>query len=402
MGSRTRLPFAGSLAAALLAALAACTTTEPGPRTGVAPSQNRFLHAEGRDLVDGQGLKIILRGICFGNDVWANRDTPTPTHHGEAEFRYIRSLGMNAVRFYLSYRFFEDDAAPFEYKAAGFAWLDQNFAWARKHGVYLILNMHVPQGGWQSVGGGGALWHDPANQQRFTALWRAIARRYRDEPALAGYDLLNEPMPTRSLEQWERLAAETVRAIREEDPEHAVFVERVFAVGEGSSADYNEDRNGRTNYVVVNDTNVVYEFHFYKPLGFTYQGAFWIPILEKARAAYPGPFLDLSGARLVADRRFVARELAPYLAFGKAKKVPLFLGEFGVLQDGLREGRNGAGWASDVIDLALKAGVSLTYHALHEEYFGFYATPATEPPGKRNEELAEVFARKFLGLTVGR
>ncbi len=381
-------------------AAAAAPPEPPAPqgRTGMEPSVNPFLHAQGRDLVDGQGRKILLKGIAFGNDVWSNRWIPPANHHGEAEYAELRGMGLNAVRFYLSYRFFEDDDAPFEWVPEGFAWLDRNFAWARAHGIYLVLNLHVPQGGFQSLGHGGALWRDPQNQQRFVALWREIARRYKDEPALGGYDILNEPVVAADPAEWERLARRTVAAIRAEDPAHAIFVERLNAViGSGPQPDWNEDRNGKMNFFLLDDTNVVYEFHFYKPMAFTHQGASWVPPLRNVSTSWPGPFRDWDGRTKTGDREYLARELAPYFAFRREHDVPLFLGEFGVVRWGFTGKRNGAGWVTDVLDLVLAEGVSFSYHSFHEEPFGLYGTAASAAPALRNEALAEVLARKAGG-----
>ena len=113
---------------------------------------------------------------------------------------------MNAVRFYMNYRTFEADAAPGKYLDDGWQWLDDNIAWAKSHGVYLILNMHVPPGGFQSLGNGKALWDRPELQDRLIALWTAIARHCKGEPTIAGYDLLNEPVVTRAASQWHDLA----------------------------------------------------------------------------------------------------------------------------------------------------------------------------------------------------
>jgi aryl-phospho-beta-D-glucosidase BglC (GH1 family) len=390
------------LAATALATLAlACATArqpgtfEPALRTGVSPAENPYLHAVGQDLVDGQGHKVILRGLCFGNVVWENPSAPQRAHHGEADFQYLHGLGVNAIRFYLNDALFEDDAAPGIYKPDAWAWLDQNFAWARANGIYLVLNVHVPPGGFQSNGGGGALWREKANRDRLVALWTAIATRYRDEPALAGYDLLNEPVTARSASEWENLARRTAAAIRERDPRHALFVERTNATGAGGSLNWDENRNGEMNFFLLDDTNVVYEFHYYKPMAFTHQGASWIPSLRGVETSYPGRFKDWDGSTRLGDRAYVERELAPYFAFGKRHQVPLFLGEFGVIRGGYEPGRNGTGWVADVIDVALAHGVSLTYHSFHEGAFGFYGNDGRSTPANRNEALAEVFAAKF-------
>jgi endoglucanase len=176
---------------------------------------------------------------------------------------------MNAVRFYMNDVTFEDAQSPGQWKASGWAWLDDNIAWAKKQSVYLILNLHVPPGGYQSLGKGTGLWESPEAQARFIALWRAIAERYRSEPSIAGYDLLNEPVVTKSIGQWQDLAERTIAAVRNVDPWHIVFVERVNSVGAGWY------ENAERNFFRVKDPNVVYEFHFYKPFHFTHQSAHW-------------------------------------------------------------------------------------------------------------------------------
>ncbi len=149
--------------------------------------------------------------MAFGNTVWANPANPPANHHGEIDYERAAAMGFNRVRFYFNYGIFEDDAAPYAYKQSGFDWIDQNIAWAKAHGITLIVNMHCPQGDFQSNGAGDALWNIPSNRQRFVALWKEIASRYADEPAILGWDLLNEPVVTKSLNQLRDLAAEPER-----------------------------------------------------------------------------------------------------------------------------------------------------------------------------------------------
>jgi len=228
----------------------------------------RFWRVDGDRIVNGAGKPVTLRGIAFGNEVWNHVALPT-SHHTARDFRQVADMGMNSVRFYLSYRSFEDDDAAGRYKESGWDWLDQNIEWAQAHGIRLILNMHDPYGGYQSQGEGVQLWQDEVAQKRFIDLWRAIAERYRAEPTIAGFDILNEPAPTVSIEQWKELAERTISEIREVNQEHMVFVERVNSVG----GDWSENEN--RNFFRVRDSNVVYEFHFYKPYHFTHQNAAW-------------------------------------------------------------------------------------------------------------------------------
>ena len=230
-------------------------------------------------LVDGDGAQVTLRGIAFGNEVWDHVAVPS-AHHSFRDFLQVANMNMNSVRFYLTYHTFEDDSKPGKYKQSGWDWLDQNVHWASDAGVRLILNMHDPVGGYQSQGGGNSLWTDEKAQDRFVALWKEIAHRYRAEPTIVGYDLLNEPAPTSRIHQWQRLAERTISAIREVDQVHPIFVERVNSV----AGDWAENEN--SNFFRVADPNVVYEFHFYKPYHFTHQNAAWSDFAAR-EAWYP-------------------------------------------------------------------------------------------------------------------
>ncbi len=125
----------------------------------------------------------------------------------------------------------------------------------------------------------------PASQRLTIDLWRKIAQRYRDEPTVIGYDLLNEPIPhfadtTRLYPLLEPLYRRIVAAVREVDTTHIVFL---------GGARWN------TNFHVFGapfDRKVVYTFHKY-----------WMPP--------------------------VAAEIREYVEFRDRWKVPIYMGESG-------------------------------------------------------------------------
>ncbi len=250
------------------------------------PSNNGFNHVAGTKIVDANNDPIRLQGIAFGNEVWSDKELPY-TDHSEIDFTRVKEMGMNCIRFYMNYKTFESDAAPYQYKESGWIWLDQNINWAKKNGIYLILNLHIPQGGFQSQGNSDALWTNLENQNRLTALWKAIANRYKDETQIMGYGLVNEPIPTNDISQWQQLAQRIRDEIRTVDKNHILFIERANAVkGKNETADY--------NFPAINDNNTAYEFHVYDPFQFTHQLFNWANPNDGGK--YPDESIIIPGA----------------------------------------------------------------------------------------------------------
>lgn len=286
-------------------------TPDPAPELG-PPVATGYYHAHGQQIVDPDGNICILKGISFGNMNYGNPSSVevengngVRNHHDAESYKEIATMGMDHVRFEFNYGLFEDDDAIGVYKESGFDWIDENIAAAKEAGVKLILQMKSPQGGYQestrkmygSNSGGKALWIDldengnilptenyKTNQDRLINLWKAIAERYKDEPTIIGYGLLNEPVvpqkntATETVDQWRELAQKIADAIRTVDNNHALFVEGIcsyFLPGNYDGTNWNLVSLADKQFT-INDTNTIYEFHFYEPLSYTHQGADWM------------------------------------------------------------------------------------------------------------------------------
>ena len=262
-------------------------------------AEDAFVHAEGRTLVC-RGRPYLIRGMAMGNDVWSNPSSAPVLDHDENSFRELAGLGFNSVRFYLNYALFEDDLRPFQYRQEGFDWLDLNIRWAKANDIRLILNMHYPQGGYQSQGNGDQLWTDRESQKRLIALWSAIAERYANEETIIGYGLVNEPYPVGKtdardgLRVWKELAQEIADNIRLHDPNHVIFVEKVLAVRDPVTGETDWNLSDAEQFVTIRDSNVVYEFHTYAPHSFTHQGFDWAGTANVV-STYPDSSLYVSG-----------------------------------------------------------------------------------------------------------
>lgn len=282
---------------------------------GCSGKEQSFIHVEGDKIVDGNGNKVWLKGIACGNGVWDNPTEPVWTSQDESSYEDMADMGFNCVRFYLNYQLFEDDSNPYVYKDAGFELIDKNIKWAKKNGIGLILNMHVPQGGYQSQGNGGNLWSDDENQSRLIALWSEIAKRYANNPNVIGYGVLNEPIVPDvgsvedSVDQCRDLMQRITDGIRQYDTNHIIFAERVCAV---------QDANGHSDWSIeigklqflLDDDNTAYEFHSYDPHSFTHQNMDWAGTLGSTMfypsddiivTSYIDNWVDCSSAKKVME-----------------------------------------------------------------------------------------------------
>jgi endoglucanase len=253
--------------------------------TSLASAQ--FAHTDHKQIVDGAGKPLLVRATNLGNwmvpegYMWLFEGGPqSPSEiralvlellgpEGSATFwqkwrenyvtrediALLHRAGFNAIRVPLHYSLFESDDAE------GFRLLDRLLGWSKAENLYLILDLHAAPGGQTGAniddsGGYPWLYDSPQEQEHLMAIWRRLATHYRDEPAVLGYDLLNEPIPhfpklaplNPALEPlYKKLTGE----IRKVDTHH------IFFLG-GAQWDTNFSVFGKPF-----DTNVAYTFHKY-------------------------------------------------------------------------------------------------------------------------------------------
>ncbi len=279
----------------LISILAAAVLIWIAPKSSEAASAMTFLHTRGQDIVNEQGEKILLRGVGLGNWIlpegymWkfgSQGDRPRKieklvndligpengrrfwsefrkNYITEADVGLISKLGFNSVRPAINSRLFLSEAGVPTGSEEGFLLLDNLVAWCKAHGVYVIIDMHGAPGGQtgqnidDSANDQPELFMEPKYQDQLLALWKAIAQRYKDEPAVAGYDLLNEPLPERTgaakkfKAQLEPLYKRIAKTIREVDSKHMLILE---------GADWANDWSVFSGPF---DGNLVYQFHYY-------------------------------------------------------------------------------------------------------------------------------------------
>lgn len=255
----------------------------------------QFLKTQGQDIVNETGEKVYLKGVGLGNwmlpegymwkfeeggdrprrieklisdmlgkeaatDFWKSFRANYIT---EADIKRIAELGYNSLRPALNARLFMDEENGYKFKEEGFLLLDQLIAWCKKYQLYVIIDMHGAPGGQtgtnidDSRNNVPELFTDMHNKDLLEALWIRIAKRYKDEPVVAAYDLLNEPLPevTGAAEKYKDqlvpLYKRLIKAIRQVDKKHMLTIEGY------------EWSNDWSLFDESLDSNAFYQFHYY-------------------------------------------------------------------------------------------------------------------------------------------
>lgn len=182
----------------------------------------------------------------------------------EADFQLAKALGFNFIRLPFWYRWFESDDAPYEYKEYGFQYLDRAIAWAREHGLYVMLDLHGAVGGqspWDHTGelSRGEFFLNREFQKRSAALWKELARRYKGDPTVFAYDLLNEPFSAKGVDDWTIAHDMIYDAIRSVDAHTIIIMEDGYKLEE----DKWKHKGFFPKPKKLGWTNVVYSIHFY-------------------------------------------------------------------------------------------------------------------------------------------
>ena len=177
----------------------------------------------------------------------------------DADFDNIAALGMNCIRLPFWYLNLQEEDGTWRTDAfVRMDWLVDR-AWQR--GIYTILDLHGAPGGQRaSADTNGRIrptaefWSSSAHQDRTVDIWENVSRHYSGNPAVAGYDLLNEPMDAPSSAAYWSLLDRIYRAVRTCDPDHIIILETSY---------------GNWNFDMLPDpalygwSNVVYHLHVY-------------------------------------------------------------------------------------------------------------------------------------------
>lgn len=197
-------------------------------------------------------------------------------HTQKADIDSMASWGFNSIRLPMHFGLFtlpvKEEPVPGKntWLPAGFEMVDSLLKWCKQDHIYLILDLHAAPGGQGNDlpiadrhPDEPSLWQSKANQDKTIALWQKLAERYKNEPYIGGYDILNETNwgfdnPTdlhgineQKNEQLRNFFISITNSIRKVDNRHIIFLE-----GNGFANNYN-------GMFPLWDNNLVISFHKY-------------------------------------------------------------------------------------------------------------------------------------------
>ncbi len=324
-----------------------------------------FVKASGTVLKnrDGNGEEVILNGYNLGNylltedwmtgfgtadepkipDEWTLRNILTArfgvaqaenllrvfenAYLNDYDFDLLSRTNVSLVRLPIYYRNLMDENGQFILNSQGqidFTQIDRVVDAMADRGIYTLLDLHGAPGSQNGEAHSGQkglskLFETSAageiSRARTETLWKEIAKHYKNNTWVLGYDLLNEPVGAPNSAVLADFYDRLYLAIRAIDSNHVIMMEGIW------------DWETLPNPMDRNWHNVAYQFHYYCPM-----------VAQPQKTDDPRPVMGVS----CADYGSMEERFAYQKAFIDAKvansrqelyQVPAMVGEFSAHDD---------------------------------------------------------------------
>lgn len=319
------------LAAGMIVGLSSCQTNPPQEALKPLPPF-AAISADDQHATMHRGMNIL-----GADPIW--RDPAGARFHPE-HFGRLRDAGFDTVRINL-HAFAHTDASG-AIDPAWFATLDRLLNTALSDGLTVILDEHDDIPCERDIAACGP---------RLQTVWDQLARRYKDYPNRLVFEMLNEPHGKLTADVWNAMLRQILAVIRASNPERNVIIgpSGWTSIDQLATFDLPED-----------DRHIIATVHYYWPMRFTHQGAFWVQ--ETA---------NLSGVTWGSDAEIanLNKDFDGVKAWGDAHHRPIFLGEFGAYEKGDMNSR--VRYISAVARAAEAHGFSWAYWQFDSDFIAY-------------------------------
>ena len=259
----------------------------------------------------------------------------------------------------------------------------------------VVTPLSLPGARWSQQNGDrfdDRLWSQPEYADQAVHFWSDLAAALADHPAVAAYNLLNEPVPEKNggvaedasvgeRQAWQLANAGTSRDL------HAFYSRMIAAIREVDALTpvmvdggwYANPRSLAAWPTRLADDRVLYAFHMYEPYAATSA-----PNMKRAQPLrYPGVQTGEGKARQTWDRDAVAAHVGTAFDWAKGQGLPptrVVAGEFGCM----RLWADCATYLGDVMDALDARGGHWAFYSFREDEWGGmdYELPPSVTPGQ--------------------
>jgi endoglucanase len=200
----------------------------------------------------------------------------------------------------------------------------------RAAGISVILDLHN-YCGYRTAASGyqvQRIGQGVVTEAHFVDLWMRLSTVFKDDPAVDGYGLMNEPADCYSpkltakerFKRWEATTQRVLMAIRDNGDTKRVFVSKMEV--SGATKVWSEEYPAP--WITDPANNFVYEQHHYSDDN--HSGTYTRSYTTEVQRAHAEGYADIHARDLA--------YLAPYLDWCKRFNAPCFIGEYGVPTSG--------------------------------------------------------------------
>jgi endoglucanase len=311
---------------------------------------------------------LIGRGVNIGGAL------DTPQKEGEwgvtlqdEYFQVIKDAGFDSIRIPVRWNAHAANEPSYTIEPEFFKRID----WAitnclSRHLTAVLTTHHYDE-----------LYADPDGQKdKFVAIWKQIAERYKNGPNTLVFDPLMEAQDKLDAGKWNSLLNETVATIRRSNPHRTVVI---------CAAGLSCIENLHLLELPKEDHNLIVSIFYYAPQEFTQQGASWIQGYDH--------WLGTKWTGSENEKQRIAKDFDIASDWAKQNHRPIYLNEFGTIEKADMASR--ARWTQSVAEAATRRGFSFSYWEFCS-VFGLY-----DPQAKSwHKELLEALIPPVAGLSA--
>ena len=230
----------------------------------------------------GQTFK---RGVNISHWLAQNRDDRPygAAWFSEEDVKWIADAGFDHLRIPVDARLWmREDGSLNESVLEPF---DKACAWAQRHTLGVILDMHtLPGANFSSKGRDSTLFTDNSLMKQAVRFWGEVAAHYASAGPWLRFELINEPVAEKNA-QLNRAQVRLLAAIRKTNPKRVVYL---------TSNQWSKIRT-LPDLELPDDPNIALTVHFYDPFPFTHQRTDWTEYKPSMpQVDFPGVIPDLS------------------------------------------------------------------------------------------------------------